>query len=305
MLKSRSFASRENFIYVIEIPSEYQEIKGRCILMWYLKSLPKRRIIEFIFVSIFSLFFFGPLLNLLLFAFSGEWQYPHKWPTSWSLEWWKFVLENDQIVRSMLLSFTIAGIVTVLSIIICIPAAYAFARFQFPLRRMFLFSFLITNAFPKMGLYVAIGVLFYQFGLMNTFLGIVLIHIMNTLMYMTWIPSAAFKNVHVSQEEAARDAGASPLRVFWHITLPMAAPGIIVASIFTFLSSLDEAQGTLLVGIPDYQTMPVMMYSIIADYPSTAGAVFSIILTLPTVLLLLTARKFLGSNALANGFQMK
>lgn len=273
--------------------------------MWFLKSLSKRNLIEFMLVSIFCLFFFMPLLNLLMLAFSGEWKYPDKLPSSWSLEWWKFVFENDQVSRSILLSFTIATIVTVLSIIICIPAAYAFARLQFPLRRVFLFSFLLTNAFPKMGLYVAIGVLFYQFGLMNTFVGIVLIHIVNTLMYMTWIPSAAFKNVHISQEEAARDAGASPFKVFWHITLPMAAPGIIVASIFTFLSSLDEAQGTLLVGIPDYQTMPVIMYSIIADYPSTAGAVFSILLTLPTVILLFAARKFLGADAMANGFQMK
>lgn len=273
--------------------------------MWYLKALPKARIIEFFFISVICIFFFGPLINLVILAFSGEWQYPDPFPTSWSLKWWGFVLQNDQVIRSILLSFGIATLVTILSIIICIPAAYAFARLQFPLRRMFLFSFLLTNAFPKMGLYVSIGVLFYQFGLMNTFTGVILIHIINTLMYMTWIPSAAFKNVHASQEEAARDVGASPFRVFWHITLPMAAPGIIVASIFTFLSSLDESQGTLLVGVPDYQTMPVIMYSIIADYPSTAGAVFSILLTLPTVILLLTARRFLGADAISQGFQMK
>lgn len=273
--------------------------------MWYFKALPKGKIIEFIIVAVFCLFFFGPLLNLVLLAFSGEWRYPSKLPSSWSLNWWKYVFENDQIVHSILLSFLVATIVTIVSIIICIPAAYAFARLQFPLRRVFLFSFLLTNAFPKMGLYVAVGVMFYKFGLMNTFVGVVLIHVINTLMYMTWIPSAAFKNVQKSQEEAARDSGASPLRVFWHITLPIAAPGIIVASIFTFLSSLDEAQGTLLVGIPDFQTMPVIMYSIIADYPANAGAVFSIILTLPTIVLLLAARKFLGSDAIAGGFHMK
>ncbi|MBP3040793.1 ABC transporter permease subunit [Bacillaceae bacterium Marseille-Q3522] len=273
--------------------------------MWFFKAISKKRIIEFILLSIFCLFFLGPLLNLLLLAFSGEWNYPAKLPQSWSLEWWSFVLSDEQVISSILLSFLIAIVVTISSIIICIPAAYAFARIQFPLRRFFLFSFLLTNAFPKMGLYVSIGVLFYQFGLMNTFIGIVLIHILNTLMFMTWIPSAAFKNVHQAQEESARDCGASTFRVFWHITLPMASPGIIVASIFTFLASLDEAQGTLLVGIPDYKTMPIIMYSIIADYPSTAGAVFSIILTLPTIILLLAARKFVGTDALASGFNMK
>ncbi|SDZ62907.1 putative spermidine/putrescine transport system permease protein [Evansella caseinilytica] len=273
--------------------------------MWYFKALPTSKIIQFICLSVFLIFFFGPLLNLLLLAFSGEWQYPHRLPTSWSLEWWSFVLQDQSITRAMGLSFLIATIVTLLSLIICLPAAYTFARIQFPMRRFFLFSYLLTNAFPKMGLYVAIAVLFYRLGLMNTFVGIVLIHIINTLMFMTWIPSAAFANVHQSQEESARDAGASPFQVFWHITLPMAKPGIIVASVFTFLSSLDEAQGTFLVGIPDYRTMPVIMYSIIVDYPSTAGAVFSVILTAPTIILLLVARKFVGGDALAAGFKMK
>lgn len=273
--------------------------------MWYFKTLGKGKVVEFILLAIFLLFFFGPLLNLLLLAFSGEWQYPDALPKSWSLEWWSFVLADESIVRSVWLSFLIAAIVTMISLIICIPAAYAFARISFPLRRFFLFSFLLTNAFPKMGLYVAIAVLFYQYNLMNTFIGIILIHLINTLMLMTWIPSAAFENVHRSQEESARDAGASPLKVFWYITLPMAKPGIIVASVFTFLSSLDEAQGTLLVGIPDYKTMPVIMYSIIADYPSTAGAVFSVILTLPTIILLFAARKFVGADSFANGMRLK
>ncbi|MGG3574013.1 ABC transporter permease subunit [Bacillus gobiensis] len=273
--------------------------------MWYFRTLRKRRIIEFIGLSIFLLFFFGPLLNLVLLAFSGKWEHPDKWPSTWSLEWWSYVLQDESILRAMGLSFLIASLVTLISLIICLPAAYAFARISFPLRRFFLFSFLLTNAFPKMGLYVAIAVLFYQFNLMNTFTGIILIHLINTLMFMTWIPSAAFENVHRSQEESARDAGASPLRVFWHITLPMAKPGIIVASVFTFLNSLDEAEGTFLVGIPDFQTMPVIMYTIIADYPSTAGAVFSVILTLPTIILLMAARKFVGADSFANGLRMK
>ncbi|MCR8635014.1 MULTISPECIES: ABC transporter permease [Paenibacillus] len=274
-------------------------------MMWYFKAQGKRKLIEFIILVIFAVFFMGPLLNLLLLAFTGKWQYPAVLPQSWSLDWWKFVLSKDEVVKSIGLSFLIATVVTALSIVICIPAAYAFARIRFPLSRWFLFSFLLTHAFPKMGLYVSIAVLFYKVGLMNTFAGVVLIHIVNTLMFMTWIPSSAFRNVHKAQEESARDVGATPFRVFWSITMPMALPGIMVASIFTFLHSLDEAQGTFLVGIPDFRTMPVVMYSIISDYPSTAGAVFSIILTLPTIVLLLAAQRFVTADVMSSGFQMK
>lgn len=274
-------------------------------MLWYWKSVGWRRIIEFVLLTMFAIFFAGPLVNLLVLAFSEKWSYPAILPEVWGFKWWNFVLAKEDIVSSISLSFLIAAMVTALSIVICIPAAYAFARLQFPLKRMFLFSFLLTHAFPKMGLYVSIAVLFYRIGLMNTLLGVVLIHMINVLMFMTWIPTAAFRNVHRAQEESARDVGATPFRVFRSITLPMAMPGIMVASVFTFLNSLDEAQGTFLVGIPDFKTMPIVMYTIISDFPSSAGAVFSIILTLPTIILLLAAQRLVSADVLASGFQVK
>ncbi|MCY9668353.1 putative spermidine/putrescine transport system permease protein [Paenibacillus sp. V4I3] len=274
-------------------------------MRWYLKAIGPRKIVEFIILVVFVIFFLGPLLNLAILAFTGKWTYPDILPHEWSLKWWTFVLQQEDIAKSIGLSFMIASIVTALSIVLCIPAAYAFARIRFPLSRFFLFSFLLTHAFPKMGLYVSIAVLFYKLGLMNTLIGVVLIHMINVLMFMTWIPTAAFRNVHTAQEESARDVGASPFRVFRSITLPMAMPGIIVASIFTFLNSLDEAQGTFLVGIPNYKTMPIVMYSIISDYPAYAGAVFSIILTAPTIILLLAAQRFVSADIMSSGFQLK
>ncbi|NOU71862.1 ABC transporter permease subunit [Paenibacillus sp. LMG 31458] len=274
-------------------------------MRWYLKAIGPRKIVEFIILVVFVIFFLGPLLNLAILAFTGKWTYPDILPHEWSLKWWTFVLKQEDIAKSIGLSFMIASIVTALSIVLCIPAAYAFARIRFPLSRFFLFSFLLTHAFPKMGLYVSIAVLFYKLGLMNTLIGVVLIHMINVLMFMTWIPTAAFRNVHTAQEESARDVGATPFRVFRSITLPMAMPGIIVASIFTFLNSLDEAQGTFLVGIPNYKTMPIVMYSIISDYPAYAGAVFSIILTAPTIILLLAAQRFVSADIMSSGFQLK
>ncbi|ANS73899.1 polyamine ABC transporter permease [Paenibacillus yonginensis] len=274
-------------------------------MRWYLKAVGPKKILEFLLLVVFVIFFMGPLLNLAILAFTGKWNYPDMLPREWSLKWWSFVLSQDGIAKSIGLSFGIAAIVTALSIILCIPAAYAFARIRFPLSRFFLFSFLLTHAFPKMGLYVSIAVLFYKVGLMNTLAGVVLIHIINVLMFMTWIPTSSFRNVHTAQEESARDVGAGPFRVFRSITLPMAMPGIIVASIFTFLNSLDEAQGTYLVGVPNFRTMPVVMYGIITDYPAYAGAVFSIILTAPTIILLFAAQKFVSADVLSSGFQIK
>lgn len=123
-------------------------------------------------------------------------------------------------------------------------------------------------------------------------------------MFMVWIPSGAFRTVHIQQEESARDVGASPLQVFFKITMPMAWPGIVVASLYTFLGSMEEAQGSLLIGLPNIHTMPSELYGIIMSFPDTAGAVFAVILLIPSVLLLIVFRKYLSAEALSSGFKM-
>jgi putative spermidine/putrescine transport system permease protein len=125
----------------------------------------------------------------------------------------------------------------------------------------------------------------------------------NTLVVMTWIPAAGFDSVPRELEEAARDAGAGPLRTFWRVTLPIAMPALIVAGILAFLAAFDEAQGTLIVGAPRITTMPVLMYTLVTNYPEPASAVFSILLAVPSLILLLIARRFLLAGYLAAGFK--
>lgn len=104
-------------------------------------------------------------------------------------------------------------------------------------------SFLLTNAFPKLGIYTSIGILFYKYNLMGTLLGVVIIHMINSMMFMVWLPCSAFQAVHKQQEEAARDVGAGPIRTFFQVSFPMAMPGIMVATLYTFLGSMEEAPG--------------------------------------------------------------
>lgn len=240
-----------------------------------------------------------------MLAFANTYEVPAVIPQAFGFKWWQFVLSQKSLVSSIFQSFMFAVVTTAVSMVLCIPAAYGLARFNFPGRRIFMLSFLLTNAFPKIGLYTSIGILYYKFNLMGTFLGVVIIHMINTMMFMVWLPSGAFRSVHRQQEEAARDVGAGPIRTFFKVTFPMAMPGIAVASIYTFLGSMEEAQGTLLVGLPQYRTMPVEMYSVIMDYSVMAGAVFAVILIIPTIILLFALRKYIGPEAMAGGFKLK
>lgn len=266
--------------------------------------LGKNKFLEYILFAVFILFFYGPLLNMLTLSFAGDYSYPDVVPRTYGLKWWKFILGNKNLVSSITQSLILAIVVTFLSLLICLPAAYAIARFQFRGRTIVRLSFLLTNAFPKMGIYTAMAILFYRIHLMGTFTGVVLVHIVNTMMFMVWIPSGAFANVHIQQEESARDVGAGPIRTFLYITMPLAWPGIVVAALYTFLGSMEEAQGSLLIGLPKVHTMPSELYGIIMSYADTAGSVFAVILLIPAVILLIVCRKYLSGEAMSRGFKM-
>lgn len=253
----------------------------------------------------FILFFFVPLIYLAMMGFTYDYRHPMFIPDRWSLRWWHFVFARRDLVQAVGLSFFIATITTGLSLIICIPAAYAFARIKFPFKRMFLFSFLLTNAFPRVGIFISIAVMFFRMGIMGTFWGVIMVHMINSLLFMVWIPAGSFRSVKKQQEEAVRDVGAGPLRAFFAVTLPQARPGIIVASVFTFLGSLEEAQGTLIVGMPNYRTIPVQLYGAIQEFPTTAGPVYAILLVIPTIVLMFLANKFVKGGIVASGMQMK
>ncbi len=264
-----------------------------------------RRVGPLLLLVVLALFVLGPLLWLFVHAFAGTWHYPDLLPSRWTLRWWRTVAHDPDLLSAMRLSLVFAPVTTVVSAVICLPAAYAFSRFDFPGRRVFLVALFSTNAFPKIGLYVAMASLFYTLNLMTTFWGVVIVHLLSTVVFMTWLPAAAFSAVPRSLEEAARDAGARPLTVFLRITLPIARPGILVAVIMSFLASFDESQGTLLVGSPTFTTMPIAMYSMVTNYPEGVAAVFSLLLSIPSALLMFSVRKHVMGGHLAEGFQLR
>ena len=252
-----------------------------------------------------AIFILGPLLWLAAHAFATSWDYPSLLPAGLTLDWWAVVFNDAELGAAVRNSLYFAPLTVLVSAVVCLPAAYAFSRFEFPGRRVFLVGLFATNAFPKMGLFVSMASLFYGLHLMNTIAGIVIVQLVGTVVFMTWIPAAAFSSVPRALEEAARDAGAGRILTFVRVTLPLALPGILVAVLMSFLAAFDEAQGTYLVGAPVYMTMPTEMYSLVLNYPKQVAAVFAILLSIPSVALLLLARRYIMGGRLAEGFQIR
>lgn len=266
----------------------------------------KKRFWEFIVLAVFVLFFYGPMLNMLMIAFANEYPTGVVFPSDWGIKWWQYIFGQSYLVSSMVTSFTVAIITTMISMLLCIPAAYSIARFKYPGRKVIMLSFLLTNAFPKLGIFTSIAILFYKYNLMGTYPGVIIIHLINSMMFMVWLPASAFRSVHIQQEEASRDVGAGPIRTFFKVSLPLAMPGIAVATLYTFLGSMEEGQGTMLVGLASVKTMPVELYGVILDSTILQpGAVLSLLLMVPAAVLIFALRKYIGPEAIAGGFKMK
>lgn len=269
------------------------------------KTLSERRIdwVGLGFAVVLTLIILVPLLVVGTWAFTNVWRYPALIPQEFGTRFWAQTLARADVWNSITMSLSLSAMVTLLSAIICLPAAYAFARLDFPGRNILFFSFLAGHAFPKFGLLVAIAGIFLSLNLIGTFWGVVLIQLVGTLLFMIWIPVAAFQSVDRRMEEAARDVGASPLRVFWSVTLPQAGPTIAAAVLLTFVNTFYETEGAWLIGAPQIRTLPVLMISFINNQPVIQyGAVLSVILWVPSFVALLFARRVISSGSFARGF---
>lgn len=243
---------------------------------------------------------FGPLSNLMIWAFTEQWYFPYKLPVTWGLKYWYQVFRpTGNAMESLSTSLIIAFLTVALCLAISIPAGYALARRNLPWRALIMLAFLLPQAFPSVPVYINIARIFYSFDLVGTITGVVLVHTMHGLVYSVWISTAAFASVDRELEEAARNMGASGPRTFLTITLPLAAPGIMASAIFVFLESLDEFTGTFFIGVPDVTTMPLMLFTASMEGNYQIASITALLLLIPSVGFMLFVERFLKADVLA------
>lgn len=243
---------------------------------------------------------FGPLVNMLLWAVTESWYFPHKLPVTWGLSYWERVFNpRGNAMESLTTSIAIAVLTVAVCLAVAIPAGYALARRSLPLRTLILLAFLLPQAFPAVAVYINIARIFYGFGLNGTITGVVLVHTVHGLVFAVWIATAAFAAVDRELEEAARNMGASPLHAFFTVTLPLAAPGIMASAIFVFLESLDEFTGTFFVGIPEVRTLPLLLFNASMEGNYQIASITALILLVPSVGFMLFIERFLKADVLA------
>ena len=242
----------------------------------------------------------GPLANLALWAAAEQWYFPHKLPVVYGTKFWEQVFKprGDALV-SLVTSVWIALATVAASLALAMPAGYALARLKLPWRTAILLAFLLPQAFPSLAVYINIARLFYDFRLNGTMTGVIMVHTVHGLVFAVWITAAAFAAVERDLELAARNLGASGLRTFFTVSLPLAAPGILASAIFVFLESLDEFTGTFFVGVPNVSTLPLLLYSASMGGNYQIASITALILLVPSILFMLFVERFLKADVLS------
>lgn len=250
--------------------------------------------------GLMAFFIFGPLANMLLWTVAEKWYFPHTLPMQYGFSAWRDVFApRSGALESLSNSLLVAAFAVIVSLLLAIPAGYALARLKLPLRGAILLAFLIPQAFPNLTVYVNIARIFYEIGLNGTIAGVVLVHVSHGLVYAVWIATAAFSAIDPELEQAARSAGASALRTFVDITLPLAAPGLMASAIFVFLESLDEFTGSYFVGAPDVTTLPLLLYTAGSGGNYQIASITALLLLVPSLVFMLVVERFLKADVLS------
>ena len=245
-----------------------------------------------------------PLGLVFLYAFATKWFASSPWwPQEMGTKWLLSIFQTENLVNSLLNSYLLAALTTVATLALTFPAAYVLgtrARHAagWPGRAIETFANL-PLAFPTITVALGLLWLYRTTGLTNTYLGVMLAHMIMAVPYAMRAMIGAFMMVPPEYEEAARNLGASRFQVMRRIYLPLVWRGVLAAGIFAFSWSLNEFVLVLMLGFPDIETIPIQIYQFVGGYylhPQKA-AVLGLFLLIPALGLMYAVERLLKGTS--------
>jgi multiple sugar transport system permease protein len=183
--------------------------------------------------------------------------------------------QKFDIGASLINSLIVALSTTAISLILGAPAAYAIARFDFKGKRDLWFWFISNRMISPIVVALPFFLIARQFRLLDTQLVLILIYLTFNVPIVVWICADQFRNIPKELDEAATLEGYSSFGIFWRIALPLAAPGIAVSAIFSFIFSWNELLYALVLTRSNAKTAPVVATSFLSGYELPWGQIMA------------------------------
>lgn len=176
---------------------------------------------------------------------------------------YSYVLQHTGFFDWLKSTLIVALGTTVLGVLIAASTGYAVSRMRFPGYRKLMWILLLTQAFPIAVLIVPMYEIFGELGLIDSYLGLVLVNCSTAVPYCAWLLKGYFDTIPFEIDEAGRVDGLTPFGTFARLILPLARPGLAVAAFYTFITAfgevafattfmLDDAKYTFAVGLQSF-----------------------------------------------------
>jgi arabinogalactan oligomer / maltooligosaccharide transport system permease protein len=220
-------------------------------------------------------------------------------PDNATLDAYKELFSDRPFLSWMLNSLLISLVVTVTGVVLASTAGYAFSRFSFVGKKMGLLALLTTQMFPATMLLLPLYIMLIKLGLINTYLGVIVIYAATALPFTIWTMKGYYDTIPYSLEEAARIDGCNQFLAFYKIILPLAAPALVITALFSFMTAWAEyLVAAQILQDSDLWTLPLGLKSFESNMSTEWGlyGAASLIVAVPVIVLFLALSRYLVSG---------
>ena len=212
-----------------------------------------------VFFALVVAFLYAPIVILLIFSFNNS-DLPAFPLSGFTLHWYHQFLTNADLRGALETSGIIAALSSVGAVVLGVLASIVLVRRRFVGKAAVSALLLSPLVIPYVVFGISLLLLFHQLGIPRSILTVVIGHVVISLPYTILVLVPRLEQIDVSLEEAAYDLGASRLRTFRSVTLPLILPAVVSAFLIAFTTSFDEyAVASFVVG--PRSTFPIFLYS--------------------------------------------
>ncbi|SHE12310.1 Maltose transport system permease protein malG [Chlamydia abortus] len=218
-------------------------------------------------------------------------------PREFTLEHYRNLFQNTRYPLWFINTLKIASLSTVLGTFLLLLSSYAISRYRFAGRKAALSTLLVLQMFPGFMAMIAIYVLLNTMNLLNSHWALVLVYSSGAIITNVFVAKGFFDTIPRSLEDAARIDGASHMRLFFSIMIPLSRPMLTYASLMIFNGSfVDFIFADLVLRTEEQRTLAVGLYQMVSQRNSTEFTLFAagaVLVALPVTLLFLFLQRFL------------
>ncbi|MFE2728920.1 sugar ABC transporter permease [Kitasatospora sp. NPDC059327] len=199
-------------------------------------------------------------------------------------------------------AFLVSGVTTVFGVLIAATTGYAVSRMRFPGHKPLMWSLLVTQMFPIAVLIVPMYTILSRLGLLDSYLGLILVYSTTTVPYCAWLLKGYFDTIPVEIDEAGRVDGLTPIGTFWRLVLPLARPGLAVAAFYSFLTAWAEvAFASTFMLSSDKYTLAVGLQTFVSEHDAQWNlmAATAVLIAIPSSVLFYLVQRHLVTGLTA------